>query len=255
MSGTVQGSLYHCACKVHIPLHALQAQEGSRCTALPINVVGGQRYARDALSEVKRPGNDLLDARVYQFIFHKRLGDWFCVWSSVRQQWRQTDSRPATSQSLERLITSGATFRAAHSFQTYRNLVKILRARSVIWRKFYTKDPELWGINVQHLVATAIWRPKSVHPYIKAFKGINSWNYEFRFNLWTKIRGKKHYNLKNFTNIPCVRCQSQRAPEASISPIKNRSGKPFFVFKKAATLDTAKHTRQTPDRNVTVPTE
>jgi len=42
--------------------------------------------------------------------------------------------------------------------------IKILGARTVIWLKPHSDDPQTLGVIVQNLVATTIWRPGSSHP-------------------------------------------------------------------------------------------
>jgi hypothetical protein len=64
-----------------------------------------------------------------------------------------------------------AYIRGAKVFQNSGNNLKILGARRVTLRKFYTERPEILGATLHNLVARAAWRSGFVHPCPTCIKG------------------------------------------------------------------------------------
>ena len=57
--------------------------------------------------------------------------------------------------------------RGVHIFKkSIRNLI-IIGARKLTWRKSQTDDPQILGVAVKSVVATASWLPAYVHPYTR----------------------------------------------------------------------------------------
>jgi len=49
--------------------------------------------------------------------------------------------------------------------QKFSKKLDILCIRRVTWSKSNSEDPQIFGANIQNLVATATWRPGSVHSW------------------------------------------------------------------------------------------
>jgi hypothetical protein len=57
-----------------------------------------------------------------------------------------------------------------HRFSDSGSHLEILCAERVTWSKFHFEDLEILGATVQHLVATAIWQPRFVDPWVRHLK-------------------------------------------------------------------------------------